>query len=75
MSDARAHRLYEVWAYLSLHPHATIRQMVHHFGWAPATVHDAVDGLTKLGYIEPAKRRHAGRRMLVTATYTQEVAA
>lgn len=70
MKDARAHRVFEVWNYISLHPHATVRQIMHHFGWkSPSTVHSILATLEKHGYISQPTRKHGCREVIVHATY------
>lgn len=73
MTDARAHRIFEVWNYISLNPHATVRQIQRHFGWhSSSTVFDILETLAKHRYIEQPTRRHGCRKVLVTATYLNE---
>jgi hypothetical protein len=73
MTDARAHRIFEVWNYISLNPHATVRQIQRHFGWYSSdTVFDILDTLKRERVIEQPTRRHGCRKVLVTATYLNE---
>ena len=76
MTDARAHTLFEVWAYISANPHATVREVCRAMQWhSPSTAHQAIASLEKLGYVTKPCRKQGARKLIVTAAYQEAAVA